>query len=386
MPKSEKNIISKKIAFLDFRPAEFKGGNDWLVVYHVKNPKTNLMERKRVRVPVISNKAERLKYAKKMVFEINKKLDSGWSPFLETNCEKYKRYDDAIKIFVREITKENKDKIKRVDTLRAYNSYINLIDTYCKEKNKVLNFVFDLNKQFVLDYLNWVYMERNNSPITYNNHLTFLKNLGNFFINKGFVLSNPTTGILPKRKPQKIRVLIDDDVKQKLKKYSEVEPDYFTLCMLTYFCFFRRTELTKLKVSDVNIKDYLITIRGDDSKNAKTETVTIPINFVERLRKHIENAGKDDYLFSTNFKIGKIQLNPKKISDTWSKFRKLYDVKNEVQFYSLKDSGITELLEAGVPAIKVRNQARHYDISITEKYTHRNKFSDEAVVKANFDF
>jgi integrase/recombinase XerD len=74
MPTTEKKLVSKKIAFLDFKPAELKFAKDWLIIYYIKNPETNNLERKRVRVPSISNKNERLKYAKKMVFEINKKL------------------------------------------------------------------------------------------------------------------------------------------------------------------------------------------------------------------------------------------------------------------------------------------------------------------------
>lgn len=79
-------------------------------------------------------------------------------------------------------------------------------------------------------------------------------------------------------------------------------------------------------------------------------------------------------------------MNPKKISDTWEKYRKQLNIGREFQFYSLKDTGITDLLNAGVPALKVRNQARHSDIKITEKYTSRNKQSDEVVQNSNFFF
>lgn len=42
------------------------------------------------------------------------------------------------------------------------------------------------------------------------------------------------------------------------------------------------------------------------------------------------------------------------------------------QFYSLKDTGITEMLEAGVPAKFVKELADHHSLEMTEKYTHRS--------------
>lgn len=83
--------------------------------------------------------------------------------------------------------------------------------------------------------------------------------------------------------------------------------------MCTYYCFFRRTELTKLKVNDVNLKEGFITISGKNSKNKKTDNVTIPNALLPLLQKHLENAKQNDYLFSRiNFEAGKTQMPPKK--------------------------------------------------------------------------
>ena len=68
----------------------------------------------------------------------------------------------------------------------------------------------------------------------------------------------------------------------------------------------------------------------------------------------------------------------------WDKVRKKYGFRKEVQFYSLKDTGITDMLNAGVPAIKVRDQARHSDLRITEIYTARNNSADEVVKNIHY--
>ena len=45
-----------------------------------------------------------------------------------------------------------------------------------------------------------------------------------------------------------------------------------------------------------------------------------------------------------------------------------------------------DLLNSGIPSIKVRDQARHYDIKQTEAYTTRNLIADDTIKGAKFDF
>ena len=45
-----------------------------------------------------------------------------------------------------------------------------------------------------------------------------------------------------------------------------------------------------------------------------------------------------------------------------------------------------DLLNAGIPSIKVRDQARHYDIKQTEAYTTRNLTADATIKNATFNF
>jgi len=142
-----------------------------------------------------------------------------------------------------------------------------------------------------------------------------------------------------------------------------------------------------IKVGDVHLHGGYIVIDGTNSKNRKTESVTIPDVFLPDLAQHLTTANNSDYLFSSDkFKTGPTPITPKKISDEWAKFRKLHKFDSKYQFYSLKDTGITDLLNSGIPAIKVRDQARHYDLKITESYTARNKFADQMVKNATFAF
>lgn len=380
---------AKSIIFIDYKPAELRQHKDWIIVYYAKHPVTKIMERHRVRVPAMSNKKERLKHGNRIVAEINRKLAEGWSPFLETPGKVFSSFEDATKKFLDQLDKEIKDGIKREDTRRAYKSYLSMIGLYIKEKAIKLTFVIEIDKIFAVNYLDWIYYERGNSPTTYNNHLLFLKNFCNFMISKGYMKENPTLEIQRKRELKKKREVITPQIKTMLaKKLPLFNFHYYVLCMLTYYCMIRRTELTKLKVKDINTDYDFIFISGTIGKNPKKdEYVTIPTELKPILMRHLHEANANDYLFSKNdFKTGTEQLKPKKISDTWSLLQKHLGMPKEFQFYSLKDTGITDLFNLGLSPLKIRDQARHSDLKITEMYTPRSKAGDAVLKNSGASF
>lgn len=385
MLTSEKKT-SRQI-FLDYKPAELHKGKEWRIAYYAKVPAQNEFKLFRKRVPPMESTREREKYAKKMVAAINQKLESGWSPFYEDTNVKYKSVQFCSDLFLKYQEKEVTDGIKRNDTFRAYKSSLSMLNQYIEKHKISIKFIIEIDTLFIHNYLDYLYFDRKCTPRTYNNHLRFLNTFFEWCKNKSFVTQNPTTGIKAKPKTQKKREVLTEDVKTKVKALRKDNFHYFVLCMTTYYCFIRRTELTKIKVSDVDLHKGFILIDAEHSKNRKTEAVTIPDIFLPDLAQHLSKAKNTDYLFSANnFKTGAIQLNPKKISDVWAKFRKDKNFDSKYQFYSLKDTGITDLLNSGMPAIKVRDQARHHDLKITESYTARNKFADEFIKRATFGF
>ena len=59
-------------------PAILSAGKEWEVVYYVFDLFTSKMIRKRVKVNRIKNVAERRKFARKLIIDIKKRLESGW--------------------------------------------------------------------------------------------------------------------------------------------------------------------------------------------------------------------------------------------------------------------------------------------------------------------
>lgn len=385
-----KNITKKssnKLIFVDYRPAELKINKAWYIEYYVKSPSTDKLVRFRNRVPQIKTKRARELYAKKMIEAINIKLYNGWSPWYENPNNNYKLISDAFELYINKLKKEMSDGIKRPDTLRAYTSFVSNVQRYIDEKQLAIKYLVEIDFRFVSGFLDYIYYEKNNSPATYNNYLAYFKAFLEWAKAKDYIKQNVTDNIKNKPKIQKKREPLTQEVKACIKELKNTDFHFFVACMLTYFCLIRRTELTKLKVTDIRLIESRIILDGSITKNRKTDSVTIPDVFLPILAQHLQYAKNSDYLFSTdNFKPGRKQLTPKKISDTWAKYRNLYGFDSKFQFYSLKDTGIMDLLNSGIPSIKVRDQARHYDIKQTESYTTRNLIADDIIRRAKVDF
>lgn len=385
---NEKAKNSKICVFVDFLPAELRQSKDWIIVYYSKNPVTEKLERQRLRVPKIKNHQERLKFAKKMVLEINQKLQTGWSPFISESIKNFKGWNDAILDFKKYMEKQLKENVFRHDTVRTYNSNLNLVLQFIDEKKLKLVFALQFNRKFCVEYLDWIYMERGSSAVTRNNHLIFLRLLGNYFLQRGILAENPTISIANFKKTDKKRIYIPSEARQQIEKeIATWDNGFHAVCMTIYYCFIRNTELGKMKVSDINFENDTIFISKEISKNRKDEIISIPEPLKPILQNHVKNSKSEYFLFSAdNFRTGVKKVPIRKIQTNWDKLRLKINLKKEYQFYSLKDTGITDLFLAGLPAIAIKNQARHSSVSITELYTPKNMNCDDFIKNSGIKF
>ena len=379
MPKNNKQ--SPIIPMVAFKPAELRIGTDWLIVYYAKDPQSDKLVRFRNRVPKMSNKKERLRFAQKMIDTLNEQLYSGWSPYMG-NLTEVKTIDYCFDYYLKTLSKELSDGVKRKSTYNNYKYFITAFTEYLSIYQKNVKFISDISTLICDHFLDRIYIEKEKSARTYNFYLMCMRTFFNFCFSKGFIKESPVKNTKKKSIKEKTRVVLNEKEKAKLALLKEENFHFYVFCMTTYYCFIRPNELKKLKVENVNIEKNYITIPSSISKNRKTENVTIPNIFIEELKEHIGKASKDLFLFGKKFVPGKQAVT--NLFYHWENVRKKYGFRKEVQFYSLKDTGITDMLNAGVPAIKVRDQARHSDLKITEIYTARNNSADETVKNIHY--
>jgi site-specific recombinase XerD len=380
----------KAYLFVDYVPAVLKENSIWIVEYYVKNPFTGELQRKRNRVRPISNKTERRKLAKRMCFNINNKLENGWNPFVtESNAKSFTKINEAFDIYTSQIKKRLQKNEIRFDSVRAYKSYIKNIIGFLESKDKLDDFITTFDEQILNEFLTHIYYDRNTTARTHNNYMRFIKIYCKWLVKYRYISINPSVNLSKITEGDKTRTVIPVDVRNKIFEHlKEDNITYYTLCLFAFYCLVRRTEITKLKVDSVILKNNIIYITNNQSKNHKNFSITITNELKPFISVHIKNAEKTDFLFSgDNFLPGQKQLEPKKISDTWNKYRNKLKFAKNYQWYSLKDTGINNFLQLGIPTIDVKNQARHHSITQTEAYIPKTILKAvDGIKNANLNF
>ena len=364
---------SPKRPILDYYPAELHKGTKgkWRIEFYVLDPVSDKMKRIQRRVRPIPNQRYRERYAKIMIGEINSKLEKGWNPIVEDEAPKsFAKLSEVADQYINRLKKAVKDNEKRPDTLRAYSSYVKNLKDWLKERGEEDLFCIRYNRKLMHEFLDDIYYVRNNSPRTHNNYLAFLKLFGNYMLSREYISTNPAEGIERKKLTSKKRTIILAKDRERIISFVKARnKNYLNLLMTIFFQLIRRTEATKLKVGDVYLNEGYIKIRPEVSKNGKLQFVSILPGYAPYLINQLQGATNEDYLFSADqFRPGMNQIKPKIVSDHWSRIRKAMKLPDEYQLYSFKDTGITEMLKAGIPAIDVKDHARHSAISMTEKY------------------
>lgn len=356
------------LPIIDFTPAQLTiGKNDSYVSFYARNPFTEKLERKRIRLNYIKDRKERIRYGRLLCLELTKKLYSGWNPFLDNLKAKCPTITDAVDNFIRV-----KSKTLRPDSIRCYKSnsiiFVRWITEIGWSDKYVAVFSSDMAARF-MRYLE----DRESSNKTYNNYLRFMNTLFLYFVKKEWISDNPFSRIEHKRNEEKKRTIIPPDDRKRIVEYyrNSAIPEFEFVMMLCFRCFIRPKEIMMLKIEYVDYDNCLLTIPAEVAKNHHERTVGIPVeimSYFNTLRLH----PKCMYIFSTGYKPGKKMMNTRDVGRTWAIMRRDLKLPTSYQFYSLKDTGITEMLEAGVPAKYVKDLADHHSLEMTERYTHKS--------------
>ncbi|MPM82742.1 hypothetical protein SDC9_129804 [bioreactor metagenome] len=157
-----------------------------------------------------------------------------------------------------------------------------------------------------------------------------------------------------------------------LKNYCEKNNKHYLLaCYILYYCLIRPKEMSYIQLEHISVKRGTIFIPDYSSKNNKDGTVTIPDKVLKlMIELEIFNNPSSYYLFGEKCKPNAERWSEKQFRDIWSyKVRKELKFPDTYKFYSLKDTGITDLIKANMDLLSVRDQARHHSLMMTDIYT-----------------
>lgn len=212
-------------------------------------------------------------------------------------------------------------------------------------------------------------MDRDSSARTRNNYRTWLSAFCSWLQEKKFIDSNPVEKIKTLPEEVKFRSALPPEDLIKLQEYlNKNNPSYLLACMMEYYTFIRPDELSNIRLKDIHIKEQKIFVSSAISKNRRDGMVGLNDRIITlMIDTHVFDAPDTFYLFGKDFKPSFEKADSRIFRDYFTKIRKALKFPTNYQFYSLKDSGIRDLANAeGI--VVARDQARHSDISTTNRY------------------
>lgn len=372
--------------FVDYVPAQLHEVKVWYISYYVKHPQSGELRLKRMKVNRIKPIMERRKFAKQLVHDINLKLANGWNPFIEQEAPKaHHKLFEVFDHFLR----DKKD--LRPDTLRSYRNDLKILKEWIQENNKRDMYAILFDHHMAVRLMDDLYQTRNIGSRRYNNYLVFYRLLFNWMIAHLYVKTNPFEGIKKKQEAPKKRVMdINYKTRLRIKKYLlSHHPRYYLMVLFAYHCLLRPKEIVEIRIGDIDLKKQTITVRAEVSKNKQERVAAIPdvmIEFVKNSIKDLQIARHKWYLFSNDdFKPGNKRANRRDLNRYWEGMRTKLKLDKYLQFYSLRDAGIIQMLKDGRDPKEVMEQADHSSIAVTNVYVKmaRKTVSQGIIKKSN---
>ncbi len=277
-----------------------------------------------------------------------------------------------------------KQKNASKNTIRSYRDTFKILLHYCKEvkSTPVERVTLELlSKEWLIDFLEWLEVERKCSISTRNQRLAALHSFfryvqaeepaGIFHFQKvtSIPIKKSKKTVVEHLNPEAIKILLEQPDKHTAKGRRDL-----TLISVLYDTGARVQELIDLNICDINLLDLaVITLTG---KGNKSRRVPLLKNTAALLQKYIvenelDKPWKNENPLFTNSQHHK--LTKEGVAYIISKYvaaaRKTSTlVPEKVMPHMLRHSKAMHLLQAGVNIIYIRDFLGHVDIKTTEIY------------------
>lgn len=352
-------------------------GKSWYVDFCAYDPSEQTMKRKKYMLDGIKLKADRRKMAAEMISALSVRLRSGWNPWVElSNTRQYVKVSTVVDMYVRYIQKLHETGAIKLSTYTDYCKRIRVLREFMTNHARPITYIYQFNLAYISDFLDYILMDRDASARTRNNYKTWVSSFCSWLIEKQYIDVNPCEQIKALKEEPKKREAISPTHLQRLSKHlAKTDKNFLLACRMEYYTFIRPEELTNIKIKDIRLKEQKILVSSDIAKNRKDAMVGLNDELIKlMLDLGVFKHDGNDYLFSTGFRPGKKKITTKTLRNMFYRVRDALHLPDTYMFYSLKDSGIRDLANAeGI--VVARDQARHADVSTTNRYLKGNSLT-----------
>lgn len=209
---------------------------------------------------------------------------------------------------------------------------------------------------------------------TKNKVKDFLSAICQRAIEMELINQNPFAGIKKLKEEQKRIGVWDPDDLEKYFDYCKNEDlDLYTASLLLFHCFMRPTEIGRIQVKDLLLKDGIVLVRVKKGALERKDPASLSDELKDLLKERSKGLHLEDYLFSgSSLKPGKSGTSTNRLGERFDRVkRKLQFNRTESVFYELKHTGVSIASASGVPTYNIQRQCRHHSLSTTEIYLRR---------------
>lgn len=381
MPKknfSSKNRQTAINEIVGWKTPKFHQASECYVSLSAFDPERGKFRIKKFMLDHVKGKRNQREYGEALIKRLTEKLMQGWNPWVElVQPLEYTSFDDACTKYEAYLFKLLKEHNMREESVVSYCSRIKILKEWKEKQNVNLYYTYQFDSKMVGQFLEYVFVDRNNTLRTRNNYLSWIKTFCKYLLERGYISSDPTEhfSIVQRRGQLKNRDVIPDDVLERIKGWlMEHNKHYLLACYILHYLFVRPKEMSYIKVGDFNIAKKTLYLHGSIAKNHNDALLTLPDHVIKlMIDLRIFDSPGQYFLFSNDFRPGKERRTEKAFRDYWSRYiRTSLNLTDRYKFYSLKDTGITNMLRANTDILTVRDQARHSSILITDIYTPKD--------------
>lgn len=348
--------------------------------FYVRDKRSGVMRRKKYMLSRYKSVKERDAVAAQLMAELYAKLSKGWSPFApEAASRGDARLMSVLELYRNYLAAVVKKKVITAKTCRDWLSRVKLLEDYISQYSRMDVMCCEVDKDYITEYLDYILLDRDVSARTRNNHRGWLSSLCGWMVERRFLKDNPVTDVAVLAEHGVYRQAISRDDLHRLREYLwQTNRSFLLAVMMEYYTFIRPNELSNIRIRDISVKEQTVFVSAEISKNRRDGVVALNDKIVRlMIELGVFNHPGDEFLFGRKFTPSAVPAMPRHFSDYFVKVRRQLGFPENYQFYSLKNSGIRDLAnERGI--VVARDQARHSDVSVTNRYLQgRDKKVDE---------
>lgn len=385
----------RQLTFFDIEkyrlPVYNKKGKDKYVYFYVLDPESVMegkpkLRRIRKKFNHYHTAKERDEAALRFRDEVAMKLKQGWNPLMQESGKKgFTVINEVLERYEHYLKKLVKDKVLKPKTCVDYMSRLRQLIAYNDSQQQKLVYIYQFDRPYIEGFLEHIYVDKDTTPRTRNNYLRWVSSFCTYLSNNGYTQGNSAERIPLLREDDKKRKVLSKHDLQRLKDYlEEYNKDFLLACMVHYYTLIRPCEMVNIRIDDISLSEQTIFVSKDISKNRKDGKVTLPAKVIYMmLEKRIFNNPGSFYLFGRQFTPSEHKTDARIFREEWMKVREALHWPDSYQFYSLKDTGITDAIDR-VGLTIAKDQARHSSVATTNKYVRKEQLKAHPELK-DFD-